>query len=422
MTTHKQKRITRRDAKRRNSAKRRRKRSETFGITLGRPRFRLLAFQPLSLALDDSRPFELSIQKIPCRFALQPVHSDPAVQRVQGGTFVAIEFSLKNVTDMLVATQKGLNLIEDFLSGVSLVEGTTFRDVEPVQIVSTEQEPEKKYKLIRFLPLSMHHWDRPISNDTIETVRGLLAHWDGLDSGKRMRRAARQYHKAIGTDNDLAAFQHAYMGLEALEKPLADVMNIPPGVEELRGQCDKCGAEYIRKRTVLAGVRAYVCGALHPETAPSERRQEWKEINNLRQELFHSLKDSTKLEQEARRVGPAAMHHLHDAICCLSHAHSLESNNFKLVRGIRRILLLGRFRSSDLGLLDQWRPLLDVEDGYWVNHPQYGFIPEFRINNPGIKDLEAVFFWLNAPLKSATEDNLIPANFENKGPDHGSDT
>lgn len=408
MTTRKQKRITKGETKRLKSARRRKKRSEDL------TRFRLLAFQPLSLTLEDFKPFELSIQKIPCIFALRPVHTDPTVQRTHGGTFIAVEFMLTNVTDLLVATQKGLNLVDDFLSGVSLVTGTTFRDVEPIQIVRLEQAPIKKYKFILFLPLSMHHWDRPISKGTIETVRGLLAHWDGLDSGKRLRRAARQYHRAIGSDSDLATFQHAYMGLEALEKPLADVINIRPGVEEIWGKCDKCGAEYVQKKTVLAGVRAYVSGALHPETAPSERRQEWKEINNLRQDLFHSLKDTTELEKEARSVSPAAMHYLHDAVCCLSHAHSLESQSFKLARGVHQILLFGRFRSFGFGPLDQWHPLLDVEDFNWVNHPRYGFVPEFRINNPGIKDLEGVFFWVDAPLKSATEDNLTPANFEDK--------
>ncbi len=382
--------------------------------------YRLLAFQPLSLTLEDLRPFELSIRKIPCRIALWSVHKGAAAQRSRGGTMIAVDFSLPNETDLLLATKKGLELVEDFLSGVSLVEGTTFRDVEPIQIVRNDRASARKYALVYFLGLSMHHWDSPISRATIETVRGLLAHWDALDSGDRLRRAARQFNKAIGAGGSLAAFQQAYMGLEALEKPLADAVKIPPGVEIIQGKCEKCGAEYTRRRTVLAGVRAYVCGTLHPGTASPERKSEWKKINGLRQDLFHSLADDVKLEAEVRRALPATMHYLHDAVCCLSHAHSLEKPTFKLIRGTRQIVLLGRFSAATLDPLEQWEPLLDVKDGHWVRHPQHGFIPEFRINNPGIKNLKATFFWLDAPLGSASERKLVPANWEAGGRKPGS--
>jgi len=210
------------------------------------------------------------------------------------------------------------------------------------------------------------------------------------------------------------------MGLEALEKPLADAIGIPHGVEEVSGQCEKCGAPYTRRKTVLAGVRGYVINAPHPETAKPERKQEWREINEFRQKLFHSLLDSHELEQKASRVMPAAMHHLHDAVCCLSHEHSLESNTFKLVRRIRRLVFVGRFRTSELGPLEQWRPLVEAEHGYWVKHPQHGYVPRFSLQSNGLKDLEGSPFWLNASLGSATKEDLVPANLESSRSDSGS--
>lgn len=230
--------------------------------------FRLIAFQPLSVSFDPSCPFELSIQNTICRLALQPAHSDKSSQLTHGGTYIAIEFSTNNSTDLLPATQIGLDLIGDFLSALSLVEGATFREVVPVQIISNDridQTAPQKYSLVHFFNLSMKHWPKPISQETFQEVQSILAHCDGLENGKRLRRAALQFQKAIGTDDALIAFQHAYMGLEAIEKPLADIMEIPAGVEEIEGHCEKCGAKYIRKRTVLAGVRSYVAGAIHPE-------------------------------------------------------------------------------------------------------------------------------------------------------------
>lgn len=374
--------------------------------------FRLLAFQPLSLSLELSCPFELSIQNIMCRFALQPAHSDKASQLTHGGTFIVIEFSTEESTDLLPATQKGLDLIEDFLAALSLVEGATFRDVEPVQIISIDKTVPQKYSFVHFLNLSMNHWHKPISQETFQAVQSILAHWDGLESGKRLRRAARQFQKAIGTDDALMAFQHAYMGLEAIEKPLADIMEIPAGIEEIEGHCEKCGEKYIRKRSMLAGVRAYVAGAIHPEAFVPEKKREWKEINDLRHKIFHSLQDNKKLEVKVRSVLPAAMHHLHDAVCCLSHSHDLESPTFKLVRGMRHLVFIGKFKAVKLEPLEKCQPLLGAEQGYWVPHLQHGFVPEFKIQNPGLENLEGYFFWLDESLKNATKENLIPANFE----------
>jgi hypothetical protein len=411
MTKIKKKHIKKRVAKKRKNSKKSGKRT-VQSARYGEPkRFRFLAFQPISMNLYCREPFELYIQNIHCRLALWPVHTDKSMQRTHGGTFVAVEFLLTNEIDLLIAANKGLDLVNDFFSAVSIVEGTSLPEVKPVQIAFAEQALGN-YNLLYFLDLSIRHWDKLVSKNTIDAIRGFLAHWDGLDSGKRLRRAAHHYYKAIGTNDVIALFQQAYMGMEALEKPLANAMNIPPGVEEIKGNCEKCGAEYTRRRNVLAGVRAYVCGELHSEMASNERNKEWKEINRLRHELFHSLEDSNKLEEEAHRVAPAVMHYLHDAICCLSHAHKLESSCFKLVRGTRQIVLVGRFRSDGLGSSEPWRPLLEIENGYWVKHHQHGFVPEFRITNTGIKDLEAAFFWLEKPLGSASQNDLIPANWE----------
>jgi len=375
-------------------------------------KFRLFAYQPLSIKLVDPKPFALTIQNIDCHFVLRPAHTDASRQRNRGGTYITVDFSLSDDVDLLLATRRGLDLIEDFLSGLSLVEGALFGDVKPVQLIRTDSILPPRYSLVHFLDLYLHHWNGFISTAKIHSVQGLLAHWDGLDIGQRLRRAARQYNKALQAGDPLAAFQHAYMGLEALEKPLANIMKITPGVELVKGKCKNCGAEYSRVRTALSGVRAYVCGQFHPEKASATRKNEWKEINDLRQKIFHSLTDRNQMTKNVQKALPAAMHYLHDAICCLSHEHGLESEMYRLVRGIHRIVLIGTFTSNvDLASLKRWRPSLQAK-GYWVKDPQYGFITQFKIiKKSGLNDLQAIFYWLTAPLESATEANLSPANW-----------
>jgi hypothetical protein len=402
---------TRKRAKEPHRAQNVENRSDASRFQFTGTRFRLLAFQPLSLSLELPIPFELSIQNIQCCFALRPAHIDESLQRTHGGTMINVEFSTKDPIDLFAATQEGLDLIEDFFAALSLVEGATFRDMEPVQIVNIDQTIPEECTFVHFLNLSINHWHKPVSKEMFQAAQGILAHWDGLESGKRLRRAARQFQKAIGADDALTAFQYAYTGLEAIEKPLADIMGISAGAAEVEGHCEKCGERYVKKRSMLAAVRAYVTGAIHPKDAIPEKKKEWKDINNFRHDIFHSLEDVRKLELKAPTVLTAAMHHLHDAVCCLSHSHGLESDTFKLVRGMARIVFIGTFRSAKLEPIEDCQALLKVDRGYWVLHPQYRFVPRFKIEKSEL-DLGGIFCWLKGSLRDVKSDDLVPANFE----------
>ena len=305
----KSKRSKRTRTDRRKSARSGAMHDERQTTPLGYSAFRLLAWQPLSLTLEDPRPFDLSLRQLRCRLAIRPAEQDEFAQLARGGSFIAIDFHLSTATDLLVAVYTGVKLVEDFLSATALVEGATLRSIEPIQIVRADQTTSNKYTFVRFLQLQYNHWETPIPLTTIDHVRRLVAHWDGLDTGTRLRRAARQFRQAIGTPDDLTAFQHAYIGLEAMEKPLAQAAGIPPGVEEAQGACTNCGEPYTRRRTVLAGVRAYVHGAVHPATVSSQRKREWRQLSRLRQDLFHGLADTPALERRAQTTLPAAMHY-----------------------------------------------------------------------------------------------------------------
>jgi hypothetical protein len=200
--------------------------------------------------------------------------------------------------------------------------------------------------------------------------------------------------------------------LEAMEKPLATTMKIEPGVEIATGQCENCKVTYKRRRTMLAGVRAYVRGEFHLETASRERAAEWKGMNGLRQQLFHGLIAPKELEHRTQAILPAVMHNLHNAICCQSHSHELESPEFTLVRTGPRFVVMGAF-SGGLEPLESWTPLLGTLEPQWVEDDRYNFlIPEFRFNNLGIPDLRIGLYLLQEPLSSASETHLSSIIYE----------
>jgi hypothetical protein len=98
----------------------------------------------------------------------------------------------------------------------------------------------------------------------------------------------------------------------------------------------------------------------------------------------------------------------------MSHSHHLESPEFKLFRGVHQFILLGQFSTPEIGPLELWHPLCEARSGCWVEHPRYGYVPEFSIHNNGIKDLELTQGFLNKPLGSASENDIVFANIEHK--------
>jgi hypothetical protein len=86
-----------------------------------------------------------------------------------------------------------------------------------------------------------------------------------------------------------------------------------------------------------------------------------------------------------------AMHTLHDAICCQSHVHDLESRGFRLARGTRQVVAIGDFTAAERGPLEKWMPLRGVREMQWAQHAQHHLVPEFRIEN-SISGLRTQFF------------------------------
>jgi len=76
----------------------------------------------------------------------------------------------------------------------------------------------------------------------------------------------------LGTSDDIAAFQQAYVGLEALEKPLAVAGGLTPGTEEALAQCPACKHNWNYKKTALVGVRAFVHDTVDLKSGDPERQ------------------------------------------------------------------------------------------------------------------------------------------------------
>lgn len=377
-------------------------------------RFRVLARQPLAISSASTAPIRLRIRQSDCEVSLRPIPDDGTALGILGGTYVAIEFDLDRIDDLLRVTHHGVELIDDFLAAIALVEGATLQPVEPVFSVRPVDDGTA-CRFVQFMHLEMNHWDEPIPQEAIRQAQHLLAHWDGLDSGSRLRRAARAYRHALGTADEISAFQHAYMGLEAMEKPLADAIGIPPGVEEVSGKCEKCGATYTRKRTTLAGVRSYVHGAHHGVTDSTERQKEWREMNRLRQDIFHGLADVNTARDRAEQILPAALHYLHDAICCRSHSHELETAAFRVARASRRLLAMGEYDAPTPTELSALVAPLQVKKEQWIRDDRFPMrVPDIQFRNPGVPNLRLGFFWLGGPLASATEDILVEAQAERR--------
>lgn len=376
-------------------------------------RFRILTRQALSVALEQPVSFPVTVGQHSCRVFFKPSEVDPGLQRQLGGAFVHVEFEAAQ-SDMLRAVSLGAQLTEDILAGLAVITGLQFGGVTFVQLLDVTSRDITPFLFL--LAPSHLHSERSVTTNDIAHLRSMVAHWDYLPRGGRLRRAAGLYRRSLQEPDDISAFQEAYMGLEALEPALAEQIGVTPGSEEVKGNCEKCGAEYTRVRTVLNGVRAYIRGAQHPEPAANEQREsEWKKMNKLRHGLFHSLEDLDKLRTVARSVVAAAAHHLHDAICCLSHAHDLESPDYRVIKGAKQLVLKGIVEPGIQGPLEDSLPVLTVKEFGWDAHPEYGLVPRVNVvPNYGSAEIGGNFFWVPDPLDLASEADLIPARFESQ--------
>jgi hypothetical protein len=88
--------------------------------------YRVLARQALSLDVGSGSVEEFTIQSVACRIVVQASHIDTAKRRQHGGSTLAIEFEADTDLDLFAAGRRGFELLEDFLSAVTVVSGTTF--------------------------------------------------------------------------------------------------------------------------------------------------------------------------------------------------------------------------------------------------------------------------------------------------------
>jgi hypothetical protein len=379
--------------------------------------YRVIVKQPLSIegGLSGS-VHELSIQAVACRIVIRPAHNDPKLQREVGGSLLAIDFDRSIDADLLSEARFGYELIEDFLSAIALVTGVPIRQSSPALVARCiSGKVGQNCEFLQLVQLPLNHWPKPLSADTFAVAKHLVAHWDGLESGKRLRRAARLYRDAIGNFDDASAFQEAYVGLEAMEPPLARMVGLNPGTEESKGECEHCHASYVRKKTTLVGVRAFVMGEVDPSKATEQRKVDWKNMNDLRNKLMHGLVDSEKFAKESHEGVVSAMHYLHTAICDLSHAPELSVENFRLARGGTLYVIHGRYTADSLPPLEHYVEPIEASSIRWVSHPKAGFVPEMSIKTQGIQYLELAIFKLTDSMAIATMESLGRTNYEVDG-------
>lgn len=367
------------------------------------PTYQLLVQQPLAAEVNPAvpQPLALSHDEKPL-VVMRPLHNDETQRLAEGGTRIGLEFESEQ-SDLLRAAKEGLLLLEDFLSSLSLTSGVPFLANTPLQIV--EFDEGDVFRFVRFLPFSVFSWQIPLDSSVFEQAAHLRRHWNELTDGHRARRAARRYRRVLATEDPLDAFQHAFTGLEILEKQLAAELGVPHGSENATAICPECGASFEYKRSALVGVRAFVQGALHADRS-EERDKDWTDLSGLRNDLAHGLQDIDQLEGRAEQLLAAAAHYLHDAGVHLGHLHDLETNEFRLHRLGRRLVMMGEARLPAFPSLIDQVIFLDAQPMRFVRHELYGTLPEYALKNNSGGAVEAGSFLLDRSLMDASEQDL----------------
>lgn len=378
--------------------------------------FRVLAWQRRSIALEKPKAFKFTVQGFECAVVIRPEHKDIEDQLNHGGALLSIEFGCPDI-DLVRAAGVGIDLLEDILCALSLVDGIDF---QPIQLRYVERlEHDGSREFLQFLDLSVNHWGKNISDSSLAQARTLVAHWDGLEEGHRLRRAAKLYGRAIGEADVLTAFLNAYTGLETLEVLLAPRFGLKHGSEQMTGKCSECDHTYTYSKTALVGVRAFVLDGETVETADPQRQREWRGFNKLRNQTTHGLENLTDLISRGIEWLPGAMHHLHIAICRESHADELISEGYRMPRGPCRYAMAGIYRPTEpeTESIESWSPVLEAHPAKWVEHERFGRVPEFCIRpRTEATELRCGGLQFEGDIRSATMSSFKSATIERGEP------
>ena len=360
-------------------------------------RYRVLAEQTYSVSLERSKSFPVTVAGCDCNVFLKPARSESSEQRTYGVGFVHLEFT-SETKDLVHAASLGMSLIETIIAGMGVISDVPFGRPNLVQVLDITTTKETRC-LFAITP-KYRHFDEPITDNQIRSLQHMLTHWDRLEKGSRIRRAAYLYRRALQeTQDDVTAFQYGYLGLEALEPVLAEKMGVTSGVEVSKGRCKHCKFEYETRRTVLNGVRAYITQPEHRE-GKKERDQEWKVINEFRNDIFHSLDDLKALSSRAPHALSAVAHFLHNAICCASHAHELEVQTYRMMRNSRLLVFIGTSEPGIDDSIEECRLVLESLKVVWFRHPEHQWVPELHFKNSrSALDIGGHFYWLPVPLE-----------------------
>jgi hypothetical protein len=180
----------------------------------------------------------------------------------------------------------------------------------------------------------------------------------------------------------------------------------------VQGSCEECGATFVRKKSTLVGVRAFINGSADQTAIELRQKEDWKLINKLRHDVIHSLVDDASASSRAHEALVGSMHYLHDAICVCSHASDLASPKFRLVHGPARYVIVGSFSVSSWGSLSEWSEALPTSQVTWVPHKQYNLVPQTNFHNPGLADLSVGIARIQPPFESATMQSLLQSTYE----------
>lgn len=382
--------------------------------------YRVTAWQPKSFSLDRSAPFRIQIQGEACEIFVQPQRGTPEGQMTHGGSFVHIAFALEEGVDLVAAGGAGVDAIEDFLSAISLVDGINFGTSELVQ--ASRLTNDGRCETLQILDLMVGHWKSPVTDETLMFASHLVAHWDNLEKGSRLRRSARAFRRAVGENDALTAFQNAYTGLEALEPILAPIFGLTPGSERVHGECEHCKTAFVRNRTALVGVRAFVLDSHDSNTADPSRKSDWRKMNSLRNDATHGLKDYAHVLERAGESLPAVMHYLHDAVCNASHCSELVAARFRIAREEKKFAIHSIYDASSdtYGPLSTWGLENKILPGEWVEHAQYGHVPQFSWLGDGRERPNGGWrplVFLGADTRNATMDDFVRISIESDGLD-----
>jgi len=237
------------------------------------------------------------------RVIITPIEEKIDDQTVQTGLLFKAYVTAENINRAREQSKAFVDGVVGFLAFTTGVALSIPNEVLAYEI--TPSITEREFLQVFYNPANLTLSRRIIDQDFLKRLIEQFSK-QGNESNRNMARALRWYRMATLTIDPFDKFGCFWTGLEALNPLLREKLGVTKEIKKIR--CKNCGCEIPLEKQTVSGIKRFVSENMqNPEL--------FKRLSAFRVYIVHSIRELSKMGEEAKELTPKLTEVLFRAIC-----------------------------------------------------------------------------------------------------------